>query len=69
MEGAFNHYSGMLDSKHLANICWGIWLASISLCLMSASNIDRRLMWAGVAMAPLLILLAGEQVGVSGVVL
>ncbi|MDF1731458.1 MAG: DUF4386 domain-containing protein [Minwuia sp.] len=69
LEGAFNHYAGMLVGEHLANICWGIWLASISLCFLRATDIDRGLAWTGVAMAPLLILLAGEQIGVSGDVL
>lgn len=69
LEGAFNHYAGMLVGEHLANICWGIWLASISTVLLTATDIDRRLGWFGIALSPLLFLLAGEQIGVSGDVL
>lgn len=69
LEGAFNHYAGMLVGEHLANICWGIWLATISATFLNMTNISRSLMWFGMALAPLLFLLAGEQVGVSGDVL
>lgn len=69
LEGAFNHYAGMLVGEHLANICWGIWLACISLCFLRATSLDRRLAWSGLVMSPLLLLLAGEQIGVSGDVL
>lgn len=69
LEGAFNHYAGMLVGEHLANICWGIWLAAINISLLNASNQSRGLFWFGLALAPLLWLLAGEQVGVSGEIL
>lgn len=69
LEGAFNHYAGMLVGEHLANICWGAWLASICVVLLNATNINRTLAWFGIALAPLLFLLAGEQIGVSGDVL
>lgn len=69
LEGAFNHYAGMLVGEHLANICWGAWLASICVVLLTATNINRPLAWFGIALAPLLFLLAGEQIGVSGDVL
>lgn len=69
LEGAFNHYAGMLVGEHLANICWGIWLASICVVFLSATNISRALAWFGLALAPLLFLLAGEQIGLSGDVL
>lgn len=69
LEGAFNHYAGMLVGEHLANICWGIWLASICVALLGATNINRGLAWFGISLSPLLFLLAGEQIGVSGAVL
>lgn len=69
LEGAFNHYAGMLVGEHLANICWGAWLASICVVLLNATNVNRSLAWFGIALAPLLFLLAGEQIGVSGDVL
>ena len=69
LEGAFNHYSGMLVGEHIANICWGIWLASVCVALLTATNLDRSLGRFGLALAPLLFLLAGEQIGVSGNVL
>jgi len=69
LEGAFNHYAGMLVGEHLANICWGAWLASICVVFLNATNVNRSLAWFGIALAPLLFLLAGEQIGVSGDVL
>lgn len=69
LDGAFNHYSGMLVGEHLANICWGVWLASICVVFLTATNVSRSLAWFGIALAPLLFLLAGEQIGVSGDVL
>ncbi|MCP4380995.1 MAG: DUF4386 domain-containing protein [Hyphomicrobiales bacterium] len=69
LEGAFNHYAGMLVGEHLANICWGVWLASICVAFLKATNINRSLAWFGVALSPFLFLLAGEQIGVSGDVL
>lgn len=69
LEGAFNHYSGMLVGEHIANICWGAWLASICIVFLSATNLTRSLAWIGIALASLLFLLAGEQIGVSGDIL
>lgn len=69
LEGAFNHYAGMLVGEHLANICWGIWLAAINISLLNATGQSRGLFCFGLALAPLLWLLAGEQVGVSGEIL
>jgi hypothetical protein len=69
LEGAFNHYAGMLVGEHLANICWGTWLASTCVVLLSATNINRSLAWFGIALAPLLFLLSGEQIDVSGDIL
>lgn len=69
LEGAFNHYSGMLVGEHLANICWGIWLAAISITLLRNTDLSRGLCWFGIGLSPLLILLAGEQIGVSGDIL
>jgi hypothetical protein len=69
LEGAFNHYAGMLVGEHLANICWGGWLASICIVFLNGTNISRSLAWFGLALSPLLFLLAGEQIGVSGDVL
>ena len=69
LEGAFNHYAGMLVGEHIANICWGVWLASICVVFLTATNVNRALAWFGIALSPLLFLLAGEQVGVSGDVL
>lgn len=69
LEGAFNHYAGMLVGEHIANICWGVWLASICAVFLMATNVNRSLAWFGIALSPLLFLLAGEQIGVSGDVL
>jgi hypothetical protein len=69
LEGAFNHYAGMLVGEHLANICWGVWLASICVVFLRGTNISRALAGFGLALSPLLFLLAGEQIGVSGDVL
>ena len=68
LEGAFNHYAGMLVGEHLANICWGVWLTSICVVFLRGTNISR-LAGFGLALSPLLFLLAGEQIGVSGDVL
>lgn len=68
-EGAFNHYAGMLVGEHLANICWGVWLTSTCVTFLNTTNLDRYLAWFGIGLAPLLFLLAGEQIGVSGGVL
>ncbi|WP_161470955.1 DUF4386 domain-containing protein [Tropicimonas marinistellae] len=69
LEGAFNHYAGILVGEHLANICWGVWLATICVAFLNATNLNRPLALFGIALAPLLFLLAGEQVGVSGDIL
>lgn len=69
MEGAFNHYAGMLIGEHLANICWGIWLAAVSVILLGSTGIGRVMGWLGLGLAPLLLVLAGEQIGLSGPVL
>jgi len=69
LEGAFNHYSGMLVGEHLANICWGIWLAAINFAFLRGTDLSRGLCWFGIGLSPLLILLAGEQIGVSGDIL
>ncbi len=69
LEGAFNYYAGMLVGEHLANICWGAWLASICVVFLNATDLNRTLAWFGIALSPLLFLLAGEQIGVSGDVL
>lgn len=69
LEGACNHYAGMLVGEHLANICWGVWLASICIVFLNGTNISRSLVGYGLALSPVLFLLAGEQIGVSGEVL
>jgi len=69
LEGAFNRYSGMLVGEHLANIFWGIWLAAINIAFLKATDLSRGLCWFGLALSPFLMLLAGEQIGVSGEVL
>ena len=69
LEGAFNHYSGMLVGEHLANIFWGIWLASMNVTLLRTTDISRGFCWFGLVMSPVLILLAGEQIGISGDIL
>jgi xanthosine utilization system XapX-like protein len=42
LEGAFNHYAGMLVGEHLANICWGV-LAGLDLRIvfLNATNVSR----------------------------
>lgn len=69
LEGAFNHYAGMLIGEHIANLCWGIWLASVCLAFLAGTSLNRSLAWFGLALAPLLLLLAAEQIGLSGDIL
>jgi hypothetical protein len=69
IEGAFNHYAGMLVGEHLANICWLFWLVCLNLALLRLTNLDRVLCWFGLALSPLLAILAGEQIGLSGPIL
>jgi len=69
LEGAFNHYAGMLVGEHLANICWGFWLASICVVFLRGTNISRALAGFGLVLSPSLFLLAGEQIGVCSDVL
>lgn len=69
LEGTLNRYAGMLVGEHLANVFWGIWLAAVNIALLRATDLDRGLCRFGLALAPLLFVLAGEQIGVSGAIL
>ncbi|GAA6156088.1 hypothetical protein NBRC116588_15610 [Pyruvatibacter sp. HU-CL02332] len=69
LEGAFNHYAGMLVGEHIANLCWAVWLAATSLILRKMPGLSAGFGWCGLVLSALMLLLAGEQIGVSGDVL
>lgn len=69
LEGAFNHYAGMLVGEHIANLCWAVWLAATSLVLRKLPGLSAGFGWCGLGLSGLMLLLAGEQIGVSGDVL
>ncbi|MEO0961499.1 MAG: DUF4386 family protein [Pseudomonadota bacterium] len=69
LEGAFNRYAGMLVGEHIANLCWAVWLAATSLILRKLPGLSAGFGWCGLGLSALMLLLAGEQIGVSGDVL
>ncbi len=69
LEGAFNHYAGMLVGEHIANLCWAVWLAATGLALRKLNGLNAGFGWCGLGCSALMLLLAGEQIGVSGDVL
>jgi hypothetical protein len=66
VEGAFNQYAGVALGEHTANICLGLWTGLLAIAMARVPLVDRRLAVGGIFVAPLALVLALGQLGVSG---
>lgn len=65
VEGSFNRYAGMAVGEHAATFALGLWTLCLALTMRRDSLFDRRLGSAGLALAPLALVVALEPVGVA----
>ncbi len=65
VEGAFNRYAGMAVGEHLANLCLFLWTLCVGIAFRGPGPVDRRLGTIGIALAPLALLLALEQLDIA----
>jgi hypothetical protein len=65
VEGSFNRYAGMAVGEHTATLALCLWTLCLALTMRRDPLFDRRLGSAGLALAPLALLVALEPVGVA----
>lgn len=61
VEGAFNRYAGMAVGEHAGNLSLFLWTLLVGVAFRGPAPVDRRLGAFGIALAPLALLLALEQ--------